>query len=114
MTNDEMWQLIRYRIRGFYERVILPFAMYETGDIELAEEYLCFQFNSSPSPHDWINNFFKGVEETETTIALHMREIKSFRNEISNSLKYVPQSSFVDAFNITTYPPFSTNKTKRL
>jgi len=109
-----MWELIRYRIRGFYERVVLTFGAYDNGDIELAEEYLRFHFNSSSSPVDWISNFFKGVEETETTIVLHIRKLESFRNEVANILKYVPRSSLADAFNITTYPPFSTNKSKPL
>ena len=114
MTNDDMWALIWNRTRGFYERIVLPYAMYDEGDIERAEEYLLFQFSKSPSPWAWMASFFKGIEETETTVSLHVRKLESFRLEISNVLKYVASVSIVDAFNVTTYPPFSTNKSKAL
>ena len=111
MTNDDMWSLIRYRIRGFYERIFLPFGLNEQeGDFERAEEHLRAQFDASLSPSDWMINFLKGVEETETVIALHIKTPESFRFELDVSLKYVLRHPSPDSLNVLMHPPFLKSK----
>ena len=125
MTNDDMWLLIRQRTRGFFERVSLPFGAYENeDDFKKAEEYLRFQFHKTSSPLNWMVKFLKGIEEAETEIVLHTRKLVSFRREIDSSMRYISQMvitqkgdvdiNMLDAYNISTYPPFLTDKTKKL
>jgi hypothetical protein len=111
MTNDDMWEMVQSRTRGFFERVILPFGAYENeNDFELAENYLRFQFGNSSSPEKWAVNFLKGIEETETKIVLHAKKLETFRAEISNSLGYVKMYSISDAVSISSNPPFETGR----
>ena len=110
MDSDEMCGLIKNRTEGFYKRIILPYAACSEGDLEQVIDYLLFQFNKSSSPEDWMIRFLKGIEETETEIALHVRKLNSFVVEINNSLKEVKMWSAVDAFNITSHPLALTNR----
>jgi len=114
MDSEEMRALIKNRTKGFYERIILPYAASNEGDIERVNDYLLTQFDKSPLPKDWMIRFFEGIERTETEIALHIRKLDSFDVEINNSLREVKLWSAVDTFNISSHPQVSTGKSKSL
>ena len=84
MVNDDMWDLIWNRTRGFYERIFEPLKLCKKGDLKLMKKSLYYHFMKRKRHAEWTHFFLCAVDNAETDIVLHRREPKSFIDEIKD------------------------------